>query len=370
MLGEAKVLNHKFSSTLKSLLGKRNPWADIPTTAISPAQATALAYILTLPVDTPLLATEIARLGSPLSRSESSVWVKELCTVHAWFEPKYLLGLTDLIARELWDRSEALYAFPKDFLCVQVREMLYTTLLPFRDLFRPRTEQLGQMMTAKPSGALNSRACAQQECIACALSLVFQHAAAVEALANLCKGRKRHHYAWPELLAFLEPIEYGKDEQWRRRWLREGINVRRERRKVRLWKECGGSNEASADSYNEGDERYLSRSPTPPNIALSPAAGGKSFGWSNDKISGPQGYHGQARRNLEDNNEDLVTGMMDKSRETRFEKSRLSDGGWTVDEEAPAPTSSEVGSARALAYRALHGERDTVVSSRDWEAVR
>ncbi|KAL9130571.1 MAG: hypothetical protein Q9217_001284 [Psora testacea] len=366
---ETKAHNRNFSRALKSFLGKPNLWADIPTTSINPAQATALTYILSLPMDTPLLATKIAWLGSPLSRPESSLWPIELCEVHTWFEPSHLHGLTDLIVEELWDRSEGLYAFPKEYLGKQVREMLHSTLLPFRDLFKPKAGQIGPEATGKPSEAFVASRGAEKKCIACTLSLIFQNGAAVDALATLCKGRKRHRSVWPELLAFLEPVEYGRDEKWRRRWLKEGIKVRRERRRVRLWRECGTEAEVNARSNNDSEEVSVSKSSTPPNIAFIYAVVDDVHGCSSENTWSSQGYNAQVEDDFEDENDKVVTGMVGEEDESGWEKGPKINEQRAIIEEDSRPTNGEVWPARSLAYRALHGERDTVAGLRNWEQM-
>ena len=172
--------------------------------------------------------------------------------------------LTHHIGKELWNRSEGLYAFPKKDLGKDVRVMLYETLGTYRDIF-PRSDggdgYTGPEIIKSPYEAFSKPECLQQSCTACKLSLLFLDTKAVQALATLCKGRKRRGFAWPELLAFLEPVEKGRDPNWRRRWLKQGRDVRIERRKVRLWRERGGD-KASAGKDDVGEECPILWSPT------------------------------------------------------------------------------------------------------------
>ena len=262
--GRNTTLSANLARKIHSVLGHRDAWADIPTTNITTPQAEALVYLLSLPLSTPLLTTKVAWLGAPLSRHGSSLWPKDLCETHTWFEPKYLHQLTQLIGKELWDRSEGLYAFTEERLGEEVRVMLYETLWPYREIFpRPEegVERKGPERIGSPYEAFSKPNCSQESCTACKLSLFFEDRKAVRALALLCKGRKQHRYTWPELLAFLEPVEKGRDPNWRRRWVREGKDVRRERRRVRHWRERGGKISLAAKG-DEGEECPIVWSPT------------------------------------------------------------------------------------------------------------
>ena len=237
------TISTNLSRKLHSFLGYHDLWEDIPTTTITPSQAQSMTHLLSLPLSAPLLSTKIAWLGAPLSRHKDSLWPKDLCETHTWFEPRYLHELTQLIAKELWERSEGLYAFPCECMGEEVRGMLYDTLLRYCDIFTvsidtDRTK--GPEIIGSPYEPFAKPECPTEICIACKLSILFQDRIAVKSLATLCKGRKRHGYTWPELLAFLEPVEKGKDPNWRDQWIRDGKAVRRERRRVRLWRQCGG----------------------------------------------------------------------------------------------------------------------------------
>lgn len=61
----------------------------------------------------------------------------------------------------------------------------------------------------------------------------------------------------PELLCFLEPIETGSDDFWKKRWLKESHIARKDRRRVRIWLQSGGG-KAIPESINpdEGEENF------------------------------------------------------------------------------------------------------------------
>ena len=288
----------------------------------------------------------------------------ELCEAHAWFEPRYLSKLTELVRRELWDRSEGLYAFPKEFLGEKVRRILYETLVPLRRVFKQNSGSERVEIIGKPLEAFGKGGVEQKKCLACDLSLVFRDTKVVEALATLCKGRKRHHYAWPELLAFLEPVKYGTDENWRRRWLKEGIDVRRGRQKVRLWRECGGGNQVSDRSDEEGEEVIIfnSPTPTPSSIPTDYTEEDLASGWYKEGDLGFKQYNVHIQDELEAADDGPIIEPLREGKELWFEKREKVDGGWAPIIDESTPTNGEGWDARAEAYRTLGGKRTTVTS--------
>ena len=265
---QRSTISANLSRKLYSILDYHDPWEDIPTTTLVPSQAQALTYLLSLPLSAPLLSTKIAWLRAPLSRHKDSLWPQDLCETHTWFEPRYLRELTQLIAKELWERSEGLYAFPWECMGKEVRSMLYDTLWHYRHEFalsKDANKSKGPDVIGSPYEAFAKPNFPMEQCMACRLSSLFQDEKAVKALTTLCKGRKRHKYTWPELLAFLEPVERRTDPDWRARWIKDGKDVRRERRRVRLWRKCGGTRDTAArlvGNPDAGEECPIVYTPT------------------------------------------------------------------------------------------------------------
>ena len=240
-----KVIKRAFNSFLYG-----NPRFSIPDIGLNVAQACALKHLLSLPTSKPLLSTTIAWTGHPVARKEKSVFPASQCAIHTWLNPDMLWHLTFLIAKELHWYSKGLWALPPQCLPPDVREMLHVTLKPFLTVFGEEkglhhSSELPNVEIIKyPLDAFNE-AGKGRECVACTLHLIFRNEAAVNALATLCKGRKKHRSKWPQLLAFLEPTNVEAEEDCFRRWRREGKDVTRARNRVRRWKECGGMNEMS-----------------------------------------------------------------------------------------------------------------------------
>lgn len=156
---------------------------------------------------------------------------------------------------------------PPQCLPPDVREMLHVTLKPLLTVFGEEkglhhSSELPNVEIIKyPLDAFKA-AGKGRECVACTLHLIFRNEAAVNALATLCKGRKKHRRKWPQLLAFLEPTNVEAEEDCFRRWRREGKDVRRARNRVRRWKECGGMNEMSVLQNTETELVPFVWSPT------------------------------------------------------------------------------------------------------------
>ena len=222
-------------------------WVDVPRTSIKPRQAIALVRVLSLEPSTPHLTTMCANLEGPLVRGASSTLPPQLCGVHTWLNPKYLLELAELIAKELHYRSARLFQYPKESLSKEVKDIL-GAVWPYRVVFKPRfVDDTDVELIKTPADAFKrGPSNCGQDCIACNLSALFQDTVAVKALATLCKGRKRHRYEWPELLAYLDPVIKGENDWWRRDFIKEGHAVRKVRRLTRVWRANGGLTGAPA----------------------------------------------------------------------------------------------------------------------------
>jgi len=136
----------------------------------------------------------------------------------------------------LWD-------FPRETLGWEVRPLLQL-LRPCLDLFDVDPGSWTTVSTPlsplSPARSLDGEGrgdAVDPACEACTLHCFFRDADAVQALAKCAKGRKHHKRPWPEVLVWLEG---DGGVGWRGRWLKEGRAVRRERRRAKVWRECGG----------------------------------------------------------------------------------------------------------------------------------
>lgn len=238
-----KILPEKISRKISQMIPKRGAVSDLPTISLQSIYVDTLTYILAQPISTPLLTTKIAELGPPLGRATCTAWPKDLCNVHTWLNVEWLTQLKELIGNELGYYLKRLWALPQEFLGQETRRYLYETLWPYRILAAVNADTpvpgANYDVGRYDDGSDQTQACEEISCIACNLSMLFQNANAIEALATCAKSRKRHKGPWPQILAWLEPIDERKDPGWRRRWLHEGRAVRADRRKARMWKDCG-----------------------------------------------------------------------------------------------------------------------------------
>ena len=254
-------LSNAVARRVNGVFWGNDPWVNLPVTTIPPAAVPKLTHILSLPPSTHLLPSEIASLGPSVSRKVGTPWPRHLCHMHTWLEPAPIAHLTKLIAMELWDRSETLYAFPRAAQCESVRAAL-TVLEGYRPLFVPGGENPHTVqIIGRPADAFAgpSTPVTQATCSACKLSRLFQNAEAVNALAVLCKGRKKRHWSWPELLAFVDPVDVGRDEGWYRRWRNEGSAVRRERRRANVWAECEEALQMQGQGQVQGQGAWVAQ---------------------------------------------------------------------------------------------------------------
>ncbi|KAG8528927.1 uncharacterized protein KY384_006616 [Bacidia gigantensis] len=169
--------------------------------------------------------------------------------------------MAELISSELWERSEGLYAFPESSLNADIKQMLYKTLVEYKAIFRVKPQKSSVEFIKTPAEAWkdgkkgSNRA---DNCLACDLSRFIRDKKAVDAICTLCKGRKKKGYTWPELLAFLSPVEYGKNENWRREFIKSSRHVTRMRRKINVWRDCGGdawiNDLRKAQEWDQGEE--------------------------------------------------------------------------------------------------------------------
>lgn len=73
---------------------------------------------------------------------------------------------------------------------------------------------------------------------------------AVKALAVCAKSRRQRGCEWPRLLDWLER----KEENWEQQWRSDGANVRRDRRKAQVWRNCCHENEQEELDEEPGNE--------------------------------------------------------------------------------------------------------------------
>ena len=199
----------------------------------------------------PLTAAQIANLRSVLSLSVSSLCSKniisslpeellskggsklsvDICSVHASLSSAPLIELAKLLAIELHPRLAHLYSFPRLSLSRETEEYLYGRLAVYRAYF-PYLPSYGANGNKGFDSELGS------SCLACTLSVLFQDHAALKALAVCAKSRRKHG-VWPHVLDW---IEWDREDGWEERWKDEAEGMRRDRRKAKIWRKCGGRN--------------------------------------------------------------------------------------------------------------------------------
>lgn len=223
---------------------KSIPSTNAPTRSISlaaifrskkqlkPSQVAALREALSTSVSDPSLGHILTSLPSNLRRTGSSR-SSDLCTTHASLTSGPLLEIKNLLVYELHWRLAHLCEFPRIYLSLETQTYLYQTLRQYRIYFRD-----------EPSRDVDRRADCESvfgmNCLACTLSLFFRDKAAVKALAVCSKSRRQRGAEWPPLLDWLEQGK--KEKDWEEQWTRDGENVRRDRRRAKHWRKCGGEN--------------------------------------------------------------------------------------------------------------------------------
>ena len=232
-LGRSKTTTsalHWFIQKSAFLYGRNSPTTG---TQLTPEQVLDLTYMLSLPVGTPLLSTRIAGLGQPLSRSAKSAAPGDLCSVHAWFEPKYIHRLSAVFSEELGPWLDSIRKAPPRLRSAETDEML-EVLENYAPIFLPDGSGIAD------HGQCHLRDCSicnMTKCTACKLSSIFQNEGAVKALNMSVKGRKKKDFPWPEACAWLDPQP---GSGWELKWRQEGLAVLSDRIIIRKWRKLGG----------------------------------------------------------------------------------------------------------------------------------
>ena len=215
------------------LYGPPPPRANAPLT---PEQILELTFMLSQPVDTPLLTTSIARLKVPLSRPEWSKSAHCLCDVHTWFDLRWIDELTFIIGEEIGPRLDTLRKVPGELRSVETDRIL-GRLERYRHIF------LAEEPNSFQCDIRCCKVCSVNFCRACKLSKFFQNANAVRALNICAKGRKQKTREWPEACTWLDPKP---GEGWANRWRIEGLTILSDRIVIQGWIKTGGKERLTA----------------------------------------------------------------------------------------------------------------------------
>lgn len=207
---------------------------------LTSTQITELKRILSLSVSSHTFNVVMSSLPQELLCRGRSKHSADICSVHASLSSAPLIELAKLIACELHPRLAHLYAFPRSSLSRETEEYLYSYLAPYRAYF-PYLPSYG----AGRNGGCESELGAT--CLACTLSLLFRDQDAMKALAVCAKSRRKHG-VWPDVLNWLE---WDREEGWEGRWKGEAEGVRRDRRRAKVWRRCGGG---SAEKNEESED--------------------------------------------------------------------------------------------------------------------
>jgi len=221
------------------LNGRQPPRSSSPLTS---DQILDLTYMLSLPVDTPMLTTSIAKLKAPLSRPENSGPAQSLCDEHTWFNSRWIDELTAIIGEEIGPRLNNLRKAPSQLRSVETDGIL-NILEPYAHIF-PVGERPGPRTTKTYRCSIRKCAvCRITSCKACKLSQFFQNEEAVKALSVCVKGRKKRSRPWPEACAWLDP-QPGCG--WEMKWKKEGLSILSDRIIIRKWTHAGGQERLTA----------------------------------------------------------------------------------------------------------------------------
>ena len=221
------------------LNGRQPPKANTP---LNSEQILDLIFMLSQPVDTPLLTTSIASLKPPLSRPEKSSPANCLCNVHTWFDLRWIDDLTAVIGEEIGPRLENLRNAPRQLRSVETDEIL-GMLQNYAHIFPSKDPDSSRMANPYQCNARNCMVCTITSCRACKLSQFFQNEDAVKALNVCAKGRKKRRSPWPDACAWLDP-EPGRG--WEHKWRKEGLPILSDRIIVRHWRRAGGPERLTA----------------------------------------------------------------------------------------------------------------------------
>ncbi|KAL6720549.1 hypothetical protein ACLMJK_002473 [Lecanora helva] len=205
-------------------------------TILTPDQVLDLTFMLSHPVDTPLLTSSIANLEAPLTRSSKLTPASCLCDVHTWMDLRWIEALTAVIGEEIGPRLKNLRNAPSQLRSVETEEILgmldnYAHIFPCEDTDGSR------MANPYQCNIRNCLICNITTCKACKLSQFFQNEAAVKALNVCVKGRKKRNRPWPEACAWLDP---NPGRGWEMKWKKEGLPILSDRIIIRQWMMAGG----------------------------------------------------------------------------------------------------------------------------------
>lgn len=208
-----------------------------PTTGkLTPEQVREFLDVLSLPVNTPMLTTRIAKLPSPLSRSSQTLPVSCLCNTHGWFDLQWIDEMTEIVGGEIGPHLDHLRSAPNWLTSVETKEIL-GMLDPYAHIFPARDLDGSRMANPHVCEEPTCRVCRKFPCKACRLSIFFQNKEAVKALNICAKGRKKSRKLWPVSCSWLDPQP--KRSGWASAWKREGLPVLSDRIIARRWRKSG-----------------------------------------------------------------------------------------------------------------------------------
>ncbi|MCJ1469496.1 hypothetical protein MMC07_008129 [Pseudocyphellaria aurata] len=238
---------------------KSNPSTSTPARARSQAgskrsktsRIVALREVLLTPISDPTLQLMLNSLPSDLRRRRSAR-SSDLCSVHAILASEPLVEIADLLTFELHRRLAHLYEVPPAHLTSETQTYLYQTLRQYRVYFREQPRLHADKIP-------DCESTLGTPCLACTLSLFFRDKAAVEALAICAKSRRQKGAEWPALLDWLEGGV--KIDGWEDQWIRDGENVRRDRKKARRWRKSLRDDKENEDVHlvavETGGKKYF-----------------------------------------------------------------------------------------------------------------
>ena len=257
---------------LEPRCGKPSTYASLPTprSGILPHSVKLLCQTLRLPPETPVLTSRIASLPDPLTRSSDSLASRNLCGQHTWLDGTHPFNFADLVGQELHVQCANFFHYI-ELLNPDTQQALQT-VQKYKILFplTPSMEKVERITdlseafssspssegeSSDPSSSPSARTTPSKDpspCLACDLGTLLRDEDAMTAFRMLCKARKKHGRQWPELLAFLEPIESGEDGGWEGRWKKEARPIREDRRMIRQRIQVGDS----IDVNGEGGEGW------------------------------------------------------------------------------------------------------------------
>ena len=246
-LSRRRTLKTQVYRRLEPACGKPAAYVNLPEATIKPHQVKVMNHTLCLPLDTPMLTTQVAQTSKAVTRPSDTLVSRDLCQVHTWFDANLLNYFAELVAWEVHYQSANFYLHRR--LLNPCTQQALEDLRKIRNLFEPQLP--ARVTLIKSAVDAFSHTSRHGNCTACKLGILLRDKKAVAALATLCKARKRHRRQWPELLAYLEPIETGEDNEWKCRWLKESAQVRKDRKMVRSQVTAGTLRDANVEPVAE-----------------------------------------------------------------------------------------------------------------------